>query len=99
MIPFARQFLFLVFALSAFCSIGNAERWIFTTSVFPNAVAIKPNEICRKWAFSDDFIKEKCKADRNSYLCTGNIEKFIISVYSSQKECEEYLAYSRKATK
>lgn len=79
---------------------SNSDVWIFTTEISQNNVPfVKANETCRKWAFTDEFIQSKCKKERNSFLCVGNLEKFIVSTYGSKEKCEEFLAQARKATK
>ncbi len=95
----------LVAVVSAALGAGGVTWWskrssgkyVFATSIFEKSLSIKPNEHCREWTFAPDFIATHCTQERNSYICKGSIENFMLSVYGSLEECNQYLAHARKA--
>jgi hypothetical protein len=83
---------------AAFDSLDFQPEYVFTTSMMNGGkrMAIKPNEYCRPFAFKPDFLQKRCKPHRNSFICQGETESFLISVYASKEECDKYLSYARK---
>lgn len=75
--------------------------WVFLSKGIDGAVELSESASCKKWDFTDAYIKDNCEARRNSFQCKGSSpnEFNFISTYKTEEECTKFLNILKHALK